>query len=114
MITQPDIVAACRASLEDLIALTRAITECVEHSNFGGLELSLQRREDLLNASISLLGQLPPRDTSTENGAQLKVLAEELQSVDRRLKETLNAMKKQLAVELRTAENQKKLTAYSK
>ncbi len=90
------------------------MAESVERSEFGGLDTRLQQREELLNASISLLGKLPPRNTSTENGNELKQLAEELQNADKRLKESLKAMKAKLATELRKAENEKKLTAYSR
>lgn len=94
--------------------MTCDVTARVECSELAGLDDRLQQREDLLNASLSLLGKLPPRSTSADDGTQLKALAEQLQEADKRLKESLKAMKAKLAAELRKAENQKKLTAYSR
>jgi hypothetical protein len=107
-----------RSTLLSLIEVTRQLCSTVQGDDLSSLQELLDRREKLLEQQSVLLTQWKDlrQDADNIRGdlARLKPLSELLQTTDHQLRTLVVHKKDEVAEQLRQAQNQKQLLAYSR
>ncbi len=107
-----------RSTLLSLIEVTRQLCSTVQGDDLASLGELLDRREKLLEQQSLLLAQWKdlPRNADNTRGdlVRLKPLTDLLQNADHQLKTLVVQRKDEIAGQLRQAQNQRQLLAYSR
>lgn len=107
-----------RSTLLSLIEVTRQLCSTVQENDLSSLGELLDRRERLLEQQSVLLAQWKDfrqnADTPRGELVRLKPLTDLLQNTDHELRTLVAQKKDEIAGQLRQAQNQRQLLAYSR